>query len=630
MCNDNAFFYGSISAHSVIETDEKEDGSSRFLRVINMGGYRLVLQGQCTGACADDLGILLNGTIFNIRDLAVRLGTDIPDAPELLLRAYRRWSAGFPRYLEGEFAFALWDQASARVLLGRGPGGKFPLFYAQRGEDFFFAGGLRDLLAGMGATPRINENYLARWLALTSVGSDHTFYDNVYRMIPGSVLLFEQGRITRDMYWQPEKTPLLRLRDSGEYAEGLLASLRQAVRDCLPDHSAVGSQLSGGLDSSTVTSLAAEILHGKSRRLHAFTAVPAHAVENVPGRFCDEGPAAASVAAMWPNVDHVFVRHGRHSVFKLMDLFGSEQLEPILNPANYDWIYEISLQARQRQLDTLLVGASGNSSISYDGRLALHYLAAEGHFQAMARLALEMSRYGRRRWRGIAFEAFGPWIPRGVRSLIARARRQFKGLFGYSLIRPEFARRHGLDAMAFERNTGYHDSRQLRVQFLRRPERGAANVALRRLTGVSMFDPTGDRRVVEFCLSVPVEYFCEKGVPRSLIRNAMAGRLPEQVRTERRRGLQAADFAIHFEREREEALAELARMKKVDLAVQALDLDELERMMQWSGAQIVAHGEKTNYWPKLLRAFSLGRFLRRFEDGTLFSQQQAPLNAPGP
>jgi asparagine synthase (glutamine-hydrolysing) len=612
-------FCGVVSARVGAETATQQTGISRFIRLCEWGGYCLSLQGQYSSACAGDFGILLDGRIFNKTELAGQLDMEPLDEPELLLFAYRKWGSEFPRYIEGEFAFVLWDRTLARILLGCGPGGNFPLFYAQRGDNFFFARNLRQLLTGMGITPRINENYLARWLALTFCGSDNTFFEDVFRMIPGSILIYEQGRITRNVYWQPEKTPQLRLRDSRKYADGLRDVLTRAIRDRLPDHAAVGSLLSGGLDSSTVTSLTAEILHREKRRLHAFTAVPEHHVDNLEGRFCDEGPAAASVAAMWPNVDHVFVRHGRHSVFKLMDLFGSEQLEPIFNPANYDWVYEICLQARQRQLDTLLVGDSGNMSISYNDRFALHSLASQGRLMALAKLAWEMRRESRRRWRGIAYEALGPWIPLEVRLFIKSARGNFNGLFGYSMIRREFARRHGLDSMAFERSIEHLDSRSLRMRYLRRLEMGTSTDAFRRLTGVLRLDPTADRRVVDFCLSVPVEYYCEMGVPRSLIRNAMTGRLPEQVRTEQRRGQQAADLAIHFKREREEALAELARMKKADLAARALDLEELERMMSWSDAQIEANGGRRGHWPKVMRAFSLGRFLRRFEDGTLFS-----------
>ncbi|MBI5593082.1 MAG: hypothetical protein HY881_21660 [Deltaproteobacteria bacterium] len=76
------------------------------------------------------------------------------------------------------------------------------------------------------------------------------------------------------------------------------------------------------------------------------------------------------------------------------------------------------------------------------------------------------------------------------------------------------------------------------------------------------------------------EFYCERGVSRSLIRNAMKGRLPEIVRVERRRGLQAADMGIHFRKEWPEALVELARMKQSDLVQRALDLRRMEEEMQ--------------------------------------------------
>jgi asparagine synthase (glutamine-hydrolysing) len=178
--------------------------------------------------------------------------------------------------------------------------------------------------------------------------------------------------------------------------------------------------------------------------------------------------------------------------------------------------------------------------------------------------------------------------------------------------------------MTLEQGHARLDSRALRLLALRRADFGPFVSAFRQLTGVGMSDPTGDRRVIEFCLSVPVEYYCEKGVPRSLIRNAMIGRLPEQVRTERRKGLQAADFSIHFETERAEALAELEQMRQVDLIAHALNLCGMESMLQLSPSQADAHGGSLNHWPKLLRALSLGRFLRRLGDGTLFSVPEPP------
>ena len=609
-------FLGVIGAGEEVGLDGKVGLPPSYSCVF--GGSRLLLWGQMTEALSGGQFVLLSGQVFGREELARELGVEPADNSALLLHAYRMWGAEFPSRVHGDYVFVLWDEHLQRLLLGRDPLGSWPLYYTQLGNDLIFAGEIRQLLSWPGVVARPNERQIARWLALFPELTTETFFDGIFRLLPGTTLSIEDGRISVRRFWQPEETPLLRLHDSCEYAEGLADMLERAVRDRMTGTSAIGSQLSGGLDSSSVTVTAARLLGREGRRLFAFTAVPAHAVE-VPGRFTDEGPHAAAVAAMYPNIDHILVQHGVHSVFSVIDLFNSAQEEPVFNPSNYDWIYEICLRAQQHSIETLLIGQCGNFSISYSGDRGLQSLLLEGRLAAFARLARDLHCQGRRSRRSLIHEVLRPWMPMHARYAIDRLRGQFAATHEYSMIRQEFARKHDLGLMTLEQGHARLDSRALRLLALRRADFGPFVSAFRQLTGVGMSDPTGDRRVIEFCLSVPVEYYCEKGVSRSLIRNAMIGRLPEQVRTERRKGLQAADFSIHFEAERAEALAELEQMRQVDLIAHALNLPAMESMLQLSPSQANAHGGMLNHWPKLLRALSLGRFLRRLEDGTLFS-----------
>ncbi|HWH61039.1 MAG TPA: asparagine synthase-related protein [Terriglobales bacterium] len=591
-----------------------------------LGGSKLSLWSRAPSSCCAGLGVLLTGRVFGHAERARELGVEAANESVLLLQAYRKWGAEFPKHVYGDYAFVLWDVPSQRLLLGRDAVGSWPLYYTQRDNDLIFASEIRRLLHWPGVVARPNERHIARWLALFPEPTNETFFDGIFRLPPGTTLSIEAGRTSVCRFWQPEKTPPLRLRDSGEYAEGLLETLDRAVQDRLTGTSAVGSQLSGGLDSSSVTVTAARLLSCEGRRLFAFTAVPEYIVE-VPNRFTDEGPHAAAVVAMYPNVDHVLVRHGAHSPFSVIDLFNSAQEEPIFNPWNYDWTYEICLRAQRLGIATLLIGQVGNLSVSYSGDRALQSLLREGRLAFFARIAWDLHRQGSRRWRSLVYELLRPWMPMCARYAIDRLRGQFAATHEYSMIRREFARKHDLGPMTMERALAKLDSRAFRLLSLRRSDLGPSASAFRQLTGVGMSDPTGDRRVIEYCLSVPVEYYCENGVSRSLIRNAMIGRLPEQVRTERRRGLQAADFGTHFEAERAEALAELERMRQVDLIAHALDLPAIETMIHLSASQADAHcGMVGGHWPKLLRALSLGRFLRRLEDGTLFP---VPERMPG-
>jgi asparagine synthase (glutamine-hydrolysing) len=268
---------------------------------------------------------------------------------------------------------------------------------------------------------------------------------------------------------------------------------------------------------------------------------------------------------------------------------------------------------------TRSLGARGNVTISHDGSLALPGLSRQRRFATAVRLARDLRREGNTRWRGV-YQMLRPWMPAWSRRSVEHIRGGAANFYENLLIRREFAQEHGLDAAARDGYLGALDGRTHRLRELRRLDPGPMWEAFRQISGISMTDPTMDRRVFEYCLSVPEEYFCEKGIGRSLIRNAMDGLLPDQVRTERRIGVQSADLGKHFEKDRKAYLDELARMKKVDLAVRALNLPRIEDMIRWSEAQIVKYGEY-RYWDKLMCAFSLGRFLRRLEDGTLLSPQ---------
>jgi asparagine synthase (glutamine-hydrolysing) len=624
---DRHVFLGVIGSGAGAGLDDKAGLTQTHSCVF--GGSRLSLWGRGVDALCGDLYVLLSGKVFGQAETARELGVEPADQASLLLHAYRKWGAEFPNHVNGDYAFVLWDAHTQRLLLGRDPLGSWPLYYTRRGNDLIFATQIRFLLRWPDVVARPNERHIAQWLALFPEPTTDTFFDRIFRLLPGTTLSIENGCAFLRRFWQPGDTPLLRLHDSREYAEGLADTLELAVQDRMTGTSTLGSQLSGGLDSSSVTVTAARLLSREGRRVFAFTAVPEHAVE-IPGRFTDEGPYAAAVAAMYPNIDHILVRHGAHSLFPVIDLFNSTQEEPIFNPSNYDWIYEICLRAQQRGIETLLIGPCGNYSISYSGDRALQSLLLEGRFAAFACLARDLHHHGPRRWRSLVHELLRPWMPEHARYVVDRLRGQFGATHEYSMIRREFARKHDLGLMTLEQSHAKLDSRALRLLALRRADFGPFASAFRQLTGVAMSDPTGDRRVIEYCLSVPVEYYCEKGMPRSLIRNAMIGRMPEQVRTERRKGLQAADFSIHFEAERAEALAELERMRQADLIAHVLDLPAMETMLQLSPSQADAHGGMLGHWPKLLRALSLGRFLRRLEDGTLFSIPERPPNKVAP
>jgi len=213
-----------------------------------------------------------------------------------------------------------------------------------------------------------------------------------------------------------------------------------------------------------------------------------------------------------------------------------------------------------------------------------------------------------------------PLLPSGVRRAAnhIRIRDIVKRESG---TRWDFVRGAGLDVRQALDSIFSLEGTPLRIWSMRRGDLGGHIAGLRRLTGVEQMDPTGDRQVMEFCLSVPEEHYREGGRRRALVKDAMVGILPPAVLEERRRGRQSADIAFHLTREKAEIEAELKRLKDVDLAARCLNLPMLESCLRAWPSPPYGRPDHVKHGNLLMRAISMGRFIRRIEEGTLFRDQ---------
>ncbi|HVV44715.1 MAG TPA: asparagine synthase-related protein, partial [Bryobacteraceae bacterium] len=460
---------------------------------------------DCRVCIHEKLVLLLEGRPIRDPALSRRLGTSGDNPLVDILEAYRRWGEDFPRYLQGDFAVALWDSEKRRLVLARDPGGYWPLHYWVCGNQFRFASEARELLANGDIPLAANPLRIAQWLSMLPDTSGSTFFQSILSVPPGHTVIWERGQVCVRDFWRPAEIPELRLADPREYAEGLRSVLEEAVRSRIEDFSAVGSHLSGGLDSSSVTATAASLLRERGGRVTAYTAVPTVAIDEgtFPRRFCDESSHAAATAALYPNVEHVLIPTISGSLFETLDLMTSACESPQLNPGNSCWFRAICTHAMSRGLRVMLTGANGNFTISYDGRRALSSLIAGGRLVAAMRLGSALRRGGAG-WRRVMKAGVRPLLPAGLR----RALDGFNSgdvlkMEDATGLRPEFAVSFGLNPQEALERADIREGRALRTWSIRRNDFGSHMAGLRRLTGVEQMDPTSDRRVMEFCLSVP-------------------------------------------------------------------------------------------------------------------------------
>ncbi len=212
--------------------------------------------------------VAYNGEIYNYRALRAELlalGHRFRTAcdTEVLVHAWESWGTGMLPRLEGQFAFALYDRRTERLLLARDRFGVRPLFYAQHRGDLYFGSEVKALLAS-GALPReVDPAGVDQALLLWGPRAPRTPFRGIRQVEPGSWLLWDAGTLSGGRFWQPD-FPEATLAPA-DALDTLDALLRTSVRDRLVADVPVGAYLSGGLDSSVICRLANEAAHGGLR-----------------------------------------------------------------------------------------------------------------------------------------------------------------------------------------------------------------------------------------------------------------------------------------------------------------------------------------------------------------------------
>ena len=175
---------------------------------------------------------------------------------DLLLAAHERWGTDLVDHVVGDFAFALWDADAEELVLARDPVGVRPLFVARTPTGVVASSALPAVLEALGVRPSTDEAYLAGFLHGLPP-RDRTVWSGIERLAPGHRLRVGQSHDVVERYWRPSLEPLMQpLTDSVAQVQ---ESFDEAVRCRLRTPNGIAVDLSGGLDSSTITATAAGI-----------------------------------------------------------------------------------------------------------------------------------------------------------------------------------------------------------------------------------------------------------------------------------------------------------------------------------------------------------------------------------
>lgn len=211
------------------------------------------------------LSVIYNGEIYNFQELRKELSgyTFVSHCDtEIIIAAYLKWGISCVDRFNGMFAICIYDRADDSIYLVRDRIGKKPLYYELDGEDLYFASELKPLMSRPGFSKKIRQDIVTRYLYQQYINAPESIFENVYKLEPGSILHYCNGRVKMWKYWDI-KTVYHKMQENPavDYEESkaeLKELLRKSVASRMISDVPLGAFLSGGYDSSLITAIAQE------------------------------------------------------------------------------------------------------------------------------------------------------------------------------------------------------------------------------------------------------------------------------------------------------------------------------------------------------------------------------------
>lgn len=478
--------------------------------------------------------VVMNGEIYNYvelrRDLQARGHTFRTNSDtEVLVHGYEENGTDFVHQLNGMFAFALYDKKKGGVWIARDRLGIKPLYYAQSNDRFLFSSDLNTFPKEV--RNQIDKDALLLYFGHGYVPTPYTMYRGIKKLSPGHWMWLKQGKMKIEQYWRVQNFQTAEL-NAGEAQEKLSELLRDSIRLQLRSDVPLGMMLSGGVDSSAVTAIAARSVE---LPVNTFTI-------NFLGKAGEDAKYARAVAEQY-HTNHREISIRPPDLLKGLDEVLATLDEPVFDSAIVP-TYLIAKSAREHGVKVMLSGAGGDELF---GGYRRHFKPRFGspswfaeHFHGFARQLI-----------GRAWSSIQPH--RGYRVLDERIA-YLSGIFGADLgfYRAAFKdkelfstfldllKRSAASLIESPPTTGYHYERMhfdlknyLVDNILSLTDK--ATMA----TSVEGRVPLLDHRLVEFAFSLPESVNLDHGQPKWLFKKVLAQYLPVELLNRTKEGFNA-------------------------------------------------------------------------------------------
>jgi len=478
--------------------------------------------------------IVFNGEIYNfqeVRDRLIAAGHRFhtKSDTETIVHAYEEYGVECVKHLRGMFAFAIWDQKTRKLFIGRDRVGKKPLYYYHAPGLLVFGSELKALIEHPAVPRELNLSAVDSYLALKYVPAPLSIFKDVNKLPPGHWLLYDQtaDQVTVSPYWSLSYTPKSSLAFEDAAAE-LRRLLSDAVRLRMISDVPLGALLSGGVDSSLVVGLMAS---------HSSQPIKTYSIGFEEDGF-NELPYAREVAQKFATDHHEFVvRAEAVDVFSDLVYYMDEPMADVSAVPSY----YVAKLARQH-VTVVLNGDGGDETFAgYNSYRAVlqyqRYKALPAWLRrGMVEPALALAPGGETgsstlaRMRRLIQQSQRPLADQFLRWMTMIDSDRLAALRVHDAIAPSLItnREAGIGALDWMLHHDVHNYLP-----------GDLLVKMDRMTMANSLEarsPLLDHEVMEFVAHLPEDYKFKDGVTKRILKHACADLLPESVTTRRKHG----------------------------------------------------------------------------------------------
>ncbi len=478
--------------------------------------------------CGEQLSIAGSFRLDQSTQLIKRLALprDKPISPaQLVGAAWRAWGEKSLDYLQGDFAFGVWDARSKTLFAAKDVMGACPLYYAKMGNQF--------LLASSPLIPLKHPNYrleLDRTAALiclySGIDESRSLLKGIRSLKRAQLLSFSDNQLKIRRYWEFNQSNSIRYPDQRQYIDHCQDILQQCVHDRIAGECAIATTLSGGLDSTTITAIATQQLESKSLQPYPISFRFQSLLD------CDESTHSRQVADHLKLQTH-WLDCENHWLFKDT---GDTQTQKETPFQCWETLETSMIDQCTRAGNTVLLTGHGGDSL-FTGPWQSDYWAAtlaSGKLSCFANFhnSLKSDHIGL--LKGIYSRLLFPALGSRLQVAIRRLRKQLPSDYAWQNSQ-EFLRNNDALSYFLPEDTCFENPvSQLLWQEMIADSGGIRRVihyyyGLSKNRGLKILHPFYDRRLAEFMLAIPPSLISENSLDKGFLRKVSADWLPQTI-----------------------------------------------------------------------------------------------------